>query len=65
MTDTIKRCKDCSHAQKLKSPNAGELRDCTLFYNIVCGRRPACRFFNVDINEFEGEPDTQTKESGR
>ena len=53
MEDTTKRCKDCRHAKELNDPNAGELRDCTLFYDIVCGRRPACRFFNVDVSELD------------
>ena len=52
-TIKIKRCEDCIHAKPIEHPNAGELKDCTLFYNIVCGKRPACKYFNVSEKELD------------
>ena len=43
-----KKCEDCIYAKPLKDKFAGELKDCTLLYNIVCGKRPACAFFDTD-----------------
>lgn len=51
-TIKIKRCEDCIHAKPIEHPNAGELKDCTLLYNIVCGKRPACNFFDIDKEKF-------------